>query len=128
MPLLIRFAKALELIDENKDKPFFLYYHKAKTLKKRLIPGAREHSEVFAFIRFNGPATNNHAERALRPLVIFRKVCMGTRSEEGSRNIGIFTSLTQTAKLQQSSVLDLFRKLLTGSTAKAQAALFSNSS
>lgn len=50
MPLLIRFAKALELIDENKDKPFFLYYHKAKTLKKRLIPGAREHSEVFAFI------------------------------------------------------------------------------
>jgi hypothetical protein len=40
----------------------------------------------------------------------------------------MFTSLTQTAKLQQSSALDLFRNLLTGSTAKAQDALFSNSS
>jgi len=105
-----------------------LEYHKAETLRNRLIPGAREYSEVFAFIRFDGPATNNHAERALRPLVIFRKVCMGTRSEEGSRNIGIFTSLTQTAKLQKSSVLDLFRELLTGTAAKAQDVLFSNSS
>jgi len=105
-----------------------LKYHKAETLRKRLIPGAREHSEVFAFIRFDGPPTNNHAERALRPLVIFRKVCMGTRSEEGSRNIGIFTSLTQTAKLQKSSVLDLFRSLLTATAAKAQDVLFSNSS
>jgi hypothetical protein len=105
-----------------------LEYHKAETLRKRLIPGAREHSEVFAFIRFDGPATNNHAERALRPLVIFRKVCMGTRSEEGSRNIGIFTSLTQTANLQKSSVLDLFRNLLTGTAAKAQDVLFTNSS
>lgn len=105
-----------------------LKYHKAETLRKRLIPGAREHSEVFAFIRFDGPPTNNHAERALRPLVIFRKVCMGTRSEEGSRNIGIFTSLSQTAKLQNGSVLDLFRNLLTGNVATAQDVLFSDSS
>jgi transposase len=105
-----------------------LAYHKAETLRKRLIPGAREHSEVFAFIRFDGPATNNHAERALRPLVIFRKVCMGTRSQQGSRNIGIFTSLTQTAKLQKASILDLFRNLLTGTAAKTQQILFSNSS
>jgi len=83
---------------------------------------------AWQFIPCDGPATNNHAERALRPLVIFRKVCMGTRSEEGSRNIGIFTSLTQTAKLQKSSVLDLFRELLTGTAAKAQDVLFSNSS
>jgi transposase len=83
---------------------------------------------VFAFILFDGPPTNNHAERALRPLVIFRKVCMGTRSEQGSENIGIFTSLTQTAKLQNASILDLFRKLLTGTAAMAQEALFCNSS
>ena len=105
-----------------------LGYHKADTLRKRLIPGAREHSEVFAFIRFGGPPTNNHAERALRPLVIFRKVCMGTRSKQGSENIAIFSSLTQTAKLQNCSALDLFQNLLTGTAAQAQAALFSNSS
>ena len=103
-------------------------YHKAETLRKRLIPGAREHSEVFTFVRFDGPPTNNHAERALRPLVIFRKVCMGTRSEQGSENIAIFSSLTQTAKLQNCSALDLFQNLLTGTAARAQAVLFSNSS
>ncbi len=67
-------------------------------------------------------------ERALRPLVIFRRVCIGTRSEQGSRNIGIFTSLTQTAKLQKCSILDLFRNLLTGTAEKAQDLLFGNSS
>jgi len=105
-----------------------LEYHKAETLRKRLIPGAREHAEVFTFVRFDGPATNNHAERALRPLVIFRKVCMGTRSEQGSENIAIFSSLTQTAKLQNCSALDLFQNLLTGTAARAQAVLFSDSS
>jgi hypothetical protein len=53
---------------------------------------------------------------------------MGTRSKQGSRNIGIFNSLTQTAKLQKCFVLDLFRELLTGTAAKAQVLLFSDSS
>jgi hypothetical protein len=79
---------------------------KAETIRKRLIPGAREHSEGFTCINVDGPATNNHAERALHPLVIFRKVCMGSRSEQGSRNIGIFNRLTQTAKLQNCFILD----------------------
>ena len=105
-----------------------LTYHKAETLRKRLIPGAREHSEVFTFIRFRGPPTNNHAERALRPLVIFRKVCMGNRSEQGSRNTTIFNSLTETAKLQKSSVLEMFQVLLTVTEAQAQDVLFRNSS
>ena len=101
---------------------------KAETLRTRLIPEAREHSEVFAFIEVDGPPTNNHAERALRPLVIARKVCMGTRSREGSENIAVFTSLTQTAKLHQSPIIKLFLALLTESTAKAQDVIFNNSS
>ena len=56
-----------------------LAYHKAEILRKRLIPGAREHSEVFAFIRFDGPATNNHAERSLRPLVISTRIARTRR-------------------------------------------------
>lgn len=105
-----------------------LAFGKAETLRKRLIPGAREHSEVFTFIRFDGPPTNNHAERALRPLVIFRKVCMGTRSRKGSENIGIFSSLTQTAKLQQCSVIDLFLAMLTGPADQVHEVLFADSS
>ena len=100
---------------------------KAETLRKRLLPTAREHEEVFSYIEHGGPPTNNHAERALRPLVIFRKVCLGTRSQTGSENIGILTSLTQTAQLQNAPILDLFDALLTGPPALAQDRLFKNS-
>jgi len=105
-----------------------LDYAKAETMRKRLIPGAREYSEVFAFVRFGGPPTNNHAERALRPLVIFRKVCHGSRSRQGSENIAIFSSLTQTAKQQECPTLELFEVLLTGSPASAHNLLFNDSS
>ena len=117
--------RLLEILRRVCAKP--LAYDKAETLRKRLIPGAREHSEVFTYIRFGGPPTNNHAERALRPLVIFRKVCMGTRSQTGSENVAVFASITQTARLQECSALDLFRNLLTGTVAQAQDLLFSSS-
>jgi hypothetical protein len=117
--------RLLGLLDSICSSP--LKYAKAETLRKRLIPGAREYNEVFTFIDFAGPPTNNHAERALRPLVIFRKTSMGTRSATGSENIGVFASLTQTAKLQDAPVTELFSALLTGTPNQAQTALFSGS-
>lgn len=103
-----------------------LVHPKAQTLRKRLLPGAREYDQVFAFIRFGGPPTNNHAERALRPLVIFRKVCLGSRSRTGSENVTIFSSLAQTTKLQKGNVIDLFQALIGGDAAKAHAQIFPN--
>jgi transposase len=103
-----------------------LAHPKAETLRKRLLPGAREYEEVFAFIRFGGPPTNNHAERALRPLVIFRKVCLGSRSRTGSENVTIFSSLAQTTKLQDGNVIDLFQALFAGSVSQAHAQIFPN--
>ena len=117
--------RLIGLLDSICSNP--LEYTKAETLRKRLIPGAREYNEVFAFIDFGGPPTNNHAERALRPLVIFRKISMGTRSPTGSENIGVFASLTQTAKLQDAPVIELLNALLTGTPAHAQASLFPDS-
>ncbi len=104
-----------------------LAYPPAETFRKRLMPGAREYDNAFAFILHDGPPTNNLAERALRPLVIFRKVCQGSRSTIGSENISIFSSLTQTAKLQGQSILDLLHQLLTGNPESATEALYSNS-
>ena len=104
-----------------------LEYGKAETLRKRLIPGAREYNELFTFIRHDGPPTNNHAERALRPLVIFRKVCMGSRSASGSENVALFTSLTQTAKLQGADLVNVFLKLFSGSPVALHDAIFTNS-
>lgn len=92
---------------------------KAETMRKRLIPSTREYTEVVDFIKLGGPPANNHAVRALRPLVIFRKVCHGTRSPHSSGNIAIFSSLTQTANLQECPALDLFDALLTGSPGSA---------
>jgi len=56
------------------------------------------------------------------------KQCSRKNHRPVSRNIGIFNSLTQTAKLQKRFVPDLFRELLTGTAAKAQGLLFSDSS
>lgn len=105
-----------------------LAHAKAETLRKRLLPGAREYDEVFAFIRFGGPPTNNHAERALRPLVIFRKVCLGSRSRTGSENIMIFSSLAETMKLQEGNTIDLFQALFAGSASQAHAQIFPDKS
>jgi hypothetical protein len=71
-----------------------------------------------------GPATNNHAEHSLRPLVIFRKVCLGTRSPTGSDNVAIFASLFQTAALQGASVIEMFRALFRSSPTPAHGIIF----
>ena len=93
--------------------------------------GAREHGEAFAFVRFGSPPTNNHAgrrapgaERALRPLVIFRKVCPGTRSAAGSENIAIFAGVVETAKLLGCETWEIFEALLTKPPERAHEILF----
>ena len=120
-------ARLLSLLDRvcGTEK---LTHEKAETHRKRLIPGAREYKEVFAFVRFGGPPTNNHAERAIRPLVIFRKVCLGSRSKSGSENVAIFSSLAQTAKQQESKVIDLFQSLYQETVAESHDRLFADTS
>ncbi len=57
--------------------------HPAHTLAKRLY---RYEDELFTFIRVPGVvATNNLAERSIRPFVIARKISGGTRSPTGSQ-------------------------------------------
>ena len=116
----------LRVLDRICEKP--VVHPKAETFRKRFLPTAREHGEVFAIIQTDGPPTNNHAERALRPLVIFRKVCLGTRSATGSENLSVLGSLTQTAKLQNAPLVNTFQSLLTGSPAQTQDLIFNDSS
>lgn len=57
--------------------------HPCRALAKRLL---RHMDELFLFVRYPDlSADNNLAERALRPLVIQRKVCGGSRSPQGSQ-------------------------------------------
>ena len=76
---------------------------------KRLTGMCRElynHREwLWTFVAFQGiEPTNNTAERALRPAVIYRKLSFGTQSEAGSRFIERMLTVSETCRLQKRSV------------------------
>jgi transposase len=75
----------------------------------------RERPYIFTYLYCPGlEATNNAAERALRPLVVARKNWGGNRTETGARAQAVLTSILQTAKQQGKNPLDLLIELLVG--------------
>ncbi len=75
----------------------------------------RERPYLFTFLYCPGlEATNNAAERALRPLVVARKNWGGNRTEKGARAQAVLTSILQTAQQQGKNPLDLLIELLVG--------------
>jgi len=104
-----------------------LRFKPAETLRKYLL--GPDQKSLFTFLRIPGvPPTNNHAEQSLRKMVIFRKVCFGTRSDKGLKSHSVIPSLVQTAKRQGVHPLSFLKTLLTSDAATAQAALYNNSS
>jgi transposase len=104
-----------------------LRFKPAETLRSYLV--GPEQKFLFTFLRRPGvPPTNNHAEQSLRYLVIFRKICFGTRSESGLKTHSILPSLVQTARRQGGDPIEFLQILLTADTPSAQAALYNNSS
>jgi len=106
-----------------------LTHKSAESFRQRILDPKREYDRLLTFLTTPGlAATNNHAEQALRSPVIFRKICFGTRSPEGSRSHSVLPSLLLTAQRQDHHPLEFFRTLLTAGSATAQAALFNDSS
>src|SRR5207302_1583206 len=69
--------------------------------------------ELFTFVRDpRVPATNNAAERSLRPLVVTRKVSGGTRSAAGSSVRMVLYSICATAQLQGKDPTVVFQQIL----------------
>jgi len=56
--------------------------------------------------------TNNHAERALRGAVIYRKLSLGSQSEQGERRIERLLSAHITCRLQDRSLFVYLTELL----------------
>jgi len=56
--------------------------------------------------------TNNAAERALRPIVVARKISGGSRSQAGARSTAIVASVLHTARRQGRNVLETLKQLL----------------
>jgi len=57
--------------------------------------------------------TNNHAERGLRGAVIYRKLSLGSQSEEGERTIERLLSASVTCRLQRRSLFTYLADVLT---------------
>lgn len=71
---------------------------------------------LWTFVRVEGlEPTNNTAERALRPAVIYRKLSFGTQSATGSRYLERILSVSETCRLQNRSA---YQYLIESMTAK----------
>ena len=57
--------------------------------------------------------TNNHAERGLRGAVIYRKLSLGSQSEQGERTIERLLSASVTCRLRKQSLYDYLTQALT---------------
>jgi transposase len=102
---------------------------KAETLRSRLIDPNKEYHRLFTFLKYpDVQPTNNQAEQSLRNMVIFRKICFGTRSPHGSYSHSVLPSLLLTAKRQGKHPLEFFKTLFTSDTATAQDVLYNDSS
>lgn len=66
----------------------------------------KERAHIFTFLRCPGLAATNHeAERALRGLVIARKVWGGNRTSRGARTQSVLMSVLRTCRQQQHAAL-----------------------
>jgi hypothetical protein len=59
------------------------------------------------------PPTNNLAERALRPLVVLRKITFGHRTLAGGQRMATIMTVQETAKRHGHKASDIFYRLLT---------------
>jgi transposase len=102
---------------------------KALALQRRLTHTDKDKPRLFTFLKYpNLQPTNNQAERSLRGMVIFRKICMGTRSPHGSHTHSVLPSLLLTAQRQGRHPIGFLETLFGSDTRRAQAALYNDSS
>lgn len=67
--------------------------------------------EMLTFLKVPGlPSDNNHAERMIRPNVIFRKISFQNMSENGARAHEVLMSLLQTLRLQNMGSSAFFKR------------------
>ena len=90
-PTLARLKRACNLGAESE-------HAKLKSLAKEIL---NDWDAVVAFVKNPElPATNNLAERALRWVVLYRKITFGTRTPEGSRSFAATLSVVKTCRLR----------------------------
>jgi len=106
-----------------------LKHKDTEAFRIRLLDPRREYDRLFTFMDYPVvEPTNNQAEQSLRNLVIFRKICFGTRSKDGSHSHSVLPSLLLTARRQGVHPLKFFNTLFSSGTSIAQSVLYNDSS
>jgi transposase len=91
-PILARLKRACNLGAKSE-------HAKLKSLAKEIL---NDWDGVVAFVKNPElPATNNLAERALRWVVLYRKITFGTRTSEGSKSFAASLSVIKTCRLRK---------------------------
>lgn len=90
---------------------FLVSHEKAVTLQKRILKHRHEWLVFLDDPRV--PPTNNLAERALRPLVVLRKITFGHRSHAGAVRMGRLMTVAETAKRHGHRPSDIYYRLFT---------------
>jgi transposase len=103
-------------------EPLIAHYAEKRARNKRRRGMARNlikaRPALWSFATHDGVTpTNNHAERGLRSAVIYRKLSLGTQSQQGERRIERLLSTHTTCRLQHRS---LFAYLTDAITAHAR--------
>jgi len=80
----------------------------------------KQRDHLFTFLRHAGvPATNNQAERQLRPAVIARKISCGNKTKTGARAWQVLSSLAATCTQRAESFITFLTERLPLASARA---------
>jgi transposase len=102
-------AKLRTLLEHAARKSPRTKYH--RTFAKNLL---NRWPALWTFTHTDGvEPTNNHAERGLRGAVIYRKLSLGSQSDQGERTIERLLSASITCRLQKRSLLAYLTDVLT---------------
>ena len=104
---------------------FRVSHEKALTLQKRILK--HQHEWLVFLDDPRVPPTNNMAERALRPLVVLRKITFGHRSEAGAIRMARLMTVAETAKRHGHRPNDMYYRLFTQPAGRVLRRLYDNS-
>jgi hypothetical protein len=65
---------------------------------------------ITALLYKNVPLTNNLAERAIRPIVVIRKISGESKSNNGTLTLAVTMSILQTLMLQKKNLVEAIKK------------------
>lgn len=93
-----------QLLAHLRGQPHDLQGQQEEKVRRRL---AKQRDHLFTFLDYpTVEATNNRAERQLRPAVISRKISCGNKTEQGANTWAILASLAATAAQKGDSFID----------------------